>query len=341
MKHGRARRPGALYAGAGIARVIGAWIGKQGAGVRVRRDLPEPRTAGEVVLEPILVGICRTDLELAAGYMDFTGVPGHEFVARVVDGVPGWPAGTRVVGEINCGCGACRDCRAGDPRHCPTRTVLGILGRDGAMAERFTLPASNLHRVPDGMSDREAVFAEPVAAACRILEQGLVPAGGAEVAVLGDGKLGTLAAFVLAAAGHAVTLYGRHATERSSLFAGTGVDVREAGDLEGRWPVVVECTGRPEGLASALAHVAPRGTLVLKTTTAEPPRFHAAGIVIDEIRVVGSRCGPFPPALALLARHAIPVERMIGGLYPLEEAVGAFEHAARRGVLKVLLEPPR
>ncbi len=327
--------------------MIGAWIasteGSRGnaSSVRLRDDLPQPVPADEVLLRPLLTGICRTDLELAAGYMDFTGVPGHEFVARVAAESPGWPTGTRVVGEINCGCGHCRDCRGGDSRHCPGRTVLGILGRNGAMAELFTLPALNLHRVPDSVSDTAATFTEPIAAACRILEQGLLPAGGTEVAVLGDGKLGTLTAFVLAAAGHAVSLYGRHAVERSPLFHGTGVAVLDADALEGRWPVVVECTGRPEGLGTALAHVAPRGTIVLKTTTAEPPRFHAAGIVIDELKVVGSRCGPFAPALALLERGTIPVEALVAARFPLTAAPEAFAVAGTRGTLKVLLEMPR
>ncbi|MEK8022839.1 MAG: alcohol dehydrogenase catalytic domain-containing protein [Candidatus Hydrogenedentota bacterium] len=304
--------------------------------LRFRDDLALEERPGEVLLEPVLSGICRTDIELVHGYMDFTGVPGHEFVARVVEGSDSFRAGELVVGEINCGCGSCADCATNRARHCATRTVLGILNRPGCMAERFHLPERNLWRVPAGVAPEEAVFAEPLAAACRIIEQDIIP-GGSDVAVLGDGKLGVLCAFVLARHGHRVSLFGHHAGKRRALFAGTGVAVRDAEDWKDKFAFIVESTGRAEGMAQAIEHLEPRGTLILKTTTFLPPQFHLARIVIDEFRVVGSRCGPFDMALRLIAEKSIPVAGMIEAEYPLEDGLAAFQRAAERGALKVLL----
>lgn len=312
----------------------GLWIERRA--LSFREDLPLETREGEVLIETILSGVCRTDLELAQGYMDFLGVPGHEFVGRVVEGTTRFPAGTLVVGEINGGCGACEDCRSNRSRHCESRTVLGILNRSGAMAERFHLPERNLLRVPEGVSYEEAVFAEPLAAACRIIEQKIL-SGNAEVAVVGDGKLGVLCAFVLDRFGHRVTLCGHHAEERRALVAGTNIAVRDASEMHGKFGFVVECTGRADGLAASAELVAPMGTLILKTTTSLPPQFHLAQVVIDELRVVGSRCGPFPTALDLLREHAIPVARMIEAEYPLADGVAAFARASERGALKILL----
>ena len=307
--------------------------------LRLEANYPEPRvTPGEAVIAVRLAGVCNTDLEIARGYMNFRGVPGHEFVGEVLEaGEAGW-VGARVVGEINCGCGRCPWCLGGLERHCPQRTVLGILGRDGAFAERTRLPLRNLHRVPADLSDTEAVFVEPVAACCEILEQ-------VEVrrfehrAVLGDGKLGLLAAQVLAAQGGAVTLIGKHA-EKMALVANerirplplAQVDVRPTFDL------IVECSGAPEGLQLATELALPRGTIVLKSTTAQPPALPASRWVIDEITVVGSRCGRFRPALELISCGALKLAELVSARVPLGQALSAFERAQAPGVVKVLID---
>ncbi len=299
-----------------------------------RDDVPVS-AAGECRVAVLRAGICATDLALVRGYMGFRGVPGHEFVGRALDGPL---AGQRVVGEINAGCGRCADCRAGDSRHCPARTVLGILGRNGAFAEQLTLPARNLIAVPDDISTDEAVFAEPLAAALAILEQVEVDSS-TSVLVAGDGRLGLLIAHVLHRAGADVTVAGRHA-ERAALLPD---GVRHAlGRLEQppsqRYDLAVEATGQSDALPLLLRHVRPRGTVVLKTTTELPTPLDLAPLVVDEQRLIGSRCGRLGPALELLASHAVPVQRLITARYPLEHAPAALEHAGRRGVLKVLLD---
>lgn len=290
-------------------------------GARVR-DLPRPRPArGFALVRVVLSGICNTDLELARGYHGFEGVPGHEFVGRV-EGPRGseW-LGRRVVGEINIGCGRCEFCRRDLARHCLRRRVLGILGHPGAHAEYLTLPESNLREVPAGIADEKAVFVEPLAAACEILEQIPVPAG-TRAAVLGVGKLGSLVAQVLEGAGARVARLGRNDRGRTKSF-----------DL------VVEATGSPEGMPRALELVRPRGTIVWKSTHHAPAKFDAAPLVVDEITVVGSRCGRFEPALDLLARRAVDVESLVSDELPLSQAPRALRLAARRGVRKVLLRP--
>jgi alcohol dehydrogenase len=269
--------------------------------------------------------------------MEFEGIPGHEFVAEVVEGSARFPAGTRVVGEINCGCGTCDSCRSGWERHCPNRTVLGILGRNGCMAERFCLPDANLHAVPEGVSDQEAVLVELLAAACRIIEQKAIPEPGAEVAILGDGRLGILVARVLDAAGFRVHLFGRHADGRRVLLQDTGVTVADIAALDRRFPAIVDCTGRSAGLAAALDHLEPRGTLILKTTTFEPPPVHPARLVIDEISVIGSRCGPFAMALEMMQQGILPPAGFVEKTYPLADALAAFDHATKPGTLKILI----
>lgn len=304
----------------------------EGGAIRFRTDLdpPEPRP-GEVRVRVLRAGVCATDLALVRGYMDFRGIPGHEFVGLALEGEL---AGRRVVGEINAACGRCERCRAGLGRHCAQRTVLGILGRPGAFAQELVLPEANLHAVPEGVSDEAATFAEPLAAAFEIAEQ-VALAPGMDALVLGDGRLGLLCAQVLAVQGVSVALRGRHPERRALLGAGCAYEDEPRADYD----LVVEATGDPASLAAALAAVRPRGTVVLKTTSEGRASLDLAPLVVDEITVVGSRCGPFPPALAALAAGTVAVEPMIAARYPLGRGPEAFEQAARRGVLKVLLAP--
>lgn len=293
---------------------------------------------GEALLRPLLAGICATDLELCRGYMGFTGVLGHELVAEVLQADdPAW-VGRRVVGEINCLCGTCPTCRAGRPTHCPQRTVLGIDGRDGAFAERVLLPVANLHPVPASVPDEAAVFAEPLAAACQVLEQvHLRPTD--RVVVLGVGRLGQLVARVLALTGARVQAVDRRCARLDLLPPGVEpVLAADAADLAGA-DVVVECTGHREGLALASSLVRPRGTLVLKTTVADPAAPPVVPWVIHEITVLGSRCGAFAPALRLLVSGLVDPRPLISATLPLERGVAALELAARPDTMKVLLRP--
>jgi threonine dehydrogenase-like Zn-dependent dehydrogenase len=306
-----------------------------GTRLHVASDVPDPVAGADEVLARVhLAGICRTDLEICRGYLRFRGIPGHEWVGEVVSA--GDPAlrGARVVGEINFGCGACDRCRGGLARHCPTRRVQGIGGADGAFAELLAVPAAVLHRVPDGLSDRVAVFAEPVAAAFEILEQ-LGDVSDRRALVLGDGKLGLLVAQVLVAAGARVTLAGRHA-EKLALAERLGL---RAVRPEPGADLVVDATGSSGGLRDALALVRPRGTIVLKTTVAEEHRLDLAAAVVNEVTIVGSRCGPFEPALAALAGGSVQVGPLLESVYDLADGVEAFAHAGRPGALKVLLAP--
>jgi threonine dehydrogenase-like Zn-dependent dehydrogenase len=305
----------------------------------VEIERPEPR--GEALVRVTLSGICNTDLEIARGYAGFHGTLGHEFVGVVED--PGGGAlarGERVVGEINAGCGACERCATGDPRHCATRTVLGIVGRDGAHADLVRLPARNLVRVPDTIPDEHAVFVEPLAAACGVLER--VPQlarGGQRVAVIGDGKLGLLCAMVLAAEGLAPVLVGKHAEKlaraRQREIATTTIDGARA--LGRVFDVVVEASGSAGGFGLALDVLVPQGTLVLKSTFHGATPVDAARVVVEEIMVVGSRCGRFQPALELLARGAIALSDLITEITSLDDAEAAMRRAGEHGVLKVLL----
>lgn len=294
--------------------------------------------AGRARVRVLLAGICSTDLQILRGYMAFRGVPGHEVVGVVEDGPPHL-VGRRVVAEINFACGACPTCAAGLGRHCPTRDVMGILRADGAFAERVLVPPANLHVVPDGVSDEQAVFAEPLAAAFEVLEQVHVRPGASAV-VLGDGKLGLLVALVLHAAGARVTCVGRHAHKLEHLRrAGVQVATADAEHEGERVDLVVEATGSREGLARAMTLVRPRGTLVLKSTVADAHQLSLAPLVIDEVTVVGSRCGPFAPALGALAAERVTVAPLVEAVYPLAEGPAAVAHAARPGALKVLLRP--
>jgi threonine dehydrogenase-like Zn-dependent dehydrogenase len=304
-----------------------------GARLALERDVPDPRPArGEALVRVHLAGICRTDLEITRGYLGFRGTPGHEWAGHVVSADDATLVGARVVGEINLACGQCAACAAGLGRHCPTRRVLGIVGADGGFADLIAVPVANLHRVPDRLPDREAVFTEPLAAAFEILEQ--VPTvAGARAVVLGDGKLGLLIAQVLSRAGADVLLAGRH---ESKLALARSLGLRTGTPAAGV-DLVVDATGGPEGLGQALALVRPRGTIVLKTTVAAAHRVDLAPAVINEVTVVGSRCGRFPPALAALAGGEVSVAPLIDAVYPLDDAVSAFARAAARGTVKVLV----
>lgn len=300
-------------------------------------DWPEPTARpGQVLVRVRVAGICNTDLELINGYMGFNGVLGHEFVGDVVDGDAMW-RGLRVVGEINVACGACDMCDRGNPTQCRNRVTVGIDRHDGAMADRVALSTANLHLVPDSVTDDQAVFTEPLAAALQILECGAVSPRD-DVIVVGVGKLGMLAAQVLALTGASVRAVVRRQSQ-ADLLTRWGIVPVAYDDLpRKRADVVVDCTGTADGFASALDLVRPRGTIHLKSTYAGLPQADLTRIVVDEIRLIGSRCGPFEPALRLLERRRVEVEPLIEARYPLDDALAAFEHAARPGTLKVLLD---
>lgn len=291
---------------------------------------------GHAVVRVHVAGICNTDLEIVRGYMGFRGTLGHEIVGTVMAGPDEW-LGARVVAEINFACGACDYCQRGLARHCPTRRVMGILGADGGFAEFVAVPVANLHRIPDAIPDRRAVFVEPLAAAFEILEQVAVEPG-MSCTVLGDGKLGLLAAQVVAAAGAKVIAVGKHPAKLAILRA-RGIETVELRDWSATpTDMVVEATGTAEGFARAVAATRPRGTLVLKSTVADHHNIDLAPLVINEISVVGSRCGPFPPAIRALESESIEVDALISAALPLAHGVEGFRRAAERGVVKVLLE---
>jgi len=298
-------------------------------------DVPR-RLPGFALIQLRVAGICNTDLELQRGYYGFSGIPGHEFVGQVVDADSSLLIGQRVVGEINLACGKCSFCKVGLRRHCETRTVLGIVKHPGAFAEYLTLPETNLRIVPDGVSDEQAVFVEPLAAACEILEQVRIAAG-EEVAVLGDGKLGLLIVQTLIANGARVTVFGRHA-DKLEIAQRAGAIVSQATERSlARFPIVVDSTGSPDGLRQAVQMVRPRGTVVMKSTVHEEVKLDMAPVIVNEISLVGSRCGLFEPALALLSVGKIDTASLLSAEYPLSDAPQAFAKASERGVLKVLL----
>lgn len=325
------------------------------------REVPRPTAGpGEALIRVLVAGICRTDIEIARGYMNFRGVLGHEFVGVVEECEDrGW-LGTRVVGEINLACGSCSYCQARLTRHCPDRTVLGILGKDGAFAEYLTLPIQNLHEVPEGMANETAVFVEPVAAGMEILAQ-VDPAllSRRRVAVLGDGKLGILAARVLGLLSPpplALDLVGKHPEKLALLENRPGPPARPPEfqprglsldsfkkyiqHPEWKYDVVVEATGRPEGFELALSAVQPRGTIVQKSTVAGKLEVDLSRVVVDELTVVGSRCGPFPAAISALA-GGLTVNDLVSARYPLPEALEAMRKAQEPSTLKVLIDVSR
>lgn len=306
--------------------------------LRLEVDYPVPEPApGEALVRVALAGVCATDLEIIKGYMGFTGIPGHEFVGVVERSAEADITGRRVVGEINCACGSCEYCGAGLARHCPDRSVLGILRRDGAFAEYLTLPETNLHVIPDSLSDEAAVFIEPLAAAFEILEQVDIADSDA-VCVLGDGRLGFLVAQVLASRTGSLLTVGRH-PERLALLAGRGIATAGEAPADERFDMVVDCTGSVDGLGEAAAMVKPRGIIVLKTTSAGERSLDFNQLVIDEITIIGSRCGPFEPAVAALTEGKIEVLPLIDRVFPLGDGVEAVEYAARPGTAKVLIKP--
>jgi threonine dehydrogenase-like Zn-dependent dehydrogenase len=305
--------------------------------VEVRSVRRPTRPAGSALIRLMFGGICNTDLELQRGYYGFSGIPGHEFVGEVVASDTPGLVGRRVVGEINIACGKCEWCERGLGRHCPERNVLGIVRHAGAFREFLTLPEANLHVVPDGIADKAAVFVEPIAAACEILDQAVIP-DGACVGVLGDGKLGLLVSQVLQAADKEVHIYGHH-KHKLRIAERAGVRTVAAGK---KLPVsvydwVVEATGTRSGLEQAVRMARPRGTVFMKSTVHGLVRVDTAPIVVNEITLIGSRCGRFEPALKLLQSGLVNVLDMISDSIPLPEARRAFARASERGVLKVLL----
>lgn len=311
------------------------WLENQTLSVR---DVPVPRSCGEALVRIRLSGICGTDLELSRGYYPYTGVLGHEFIGEVVESPDESWLGARVVGEINASCGQCEACLAGRPTHCEARTVLGISARDGVHAEYATLPLANLLRVPDSVTDEAAVFTEPIAAAVEILQQvHIAPTD--RVLLIGAGRLGQLIAQVLVLTGAHVRVVARHDQQRALLHARSIHTLAEDEIEPRRWDVVVEATGSPSGFELARTALRPRGTLVLKSTYAGEITLNLSPFVVDEITVIGSRCGPFAPALRLLERGDVDPTALIAARFPLSRGVEAMAAAAERGVMKVLLEP--
>lgn len=308
------------------------------------RDIPQPRRAGEALIRIRKAGICSTDLELVKGYYPYTGVIGHEFVGEVISApLPegegsGVRVGDRVVGEINAVCSACEQCLNGRPTHCESRTVLGIVNRDGTFAEYATLPVANLHRVPESVPDEMAVFTEPLAAALEIQEQVQIKPTD-RVLLVGAGRLGQLIAQTLALTGCNLRVVARHAHQKALLKAREIRTTSEEEIQPWRWDIVVEATGSPDGFSLARKAIRPRGTLVLKSTYKGEMSVNFSAIVVDEINLVGSRCGPFEPALRLMESRQVDPSVLIMEQFKLGEALKAFERAAETGVLKVLVEP--
>ncbi len=307
--------------------------------LKLRDDLPVPEAGpGEALIKVMAAGICHTDKEIARGYMDFIGIPGHEFVGVVVSAHEPALVGKRVAGEINCACGACSLCLGGKANHCRERTTLGISGRDGAFAEYLALPAANLTVVPDTLPLYSAVFIEPLAACFRILEQVHVSPGH-RVAVLGDGKLGLMAAQVMRLSGCSLLAVGRY-VHKLKVLDRLGIrTVMEKGiDRGERFDVVVESTGSPEGFDLARTLVDPGGIIVQKSTYVESVSVDISSLVVNEISIVGSRCGPFEPAVRALLRGVVNVQDLIDRRFPLEMGLQAFDYAMREEALKVILE---
>ena len=307
------------------------------------RDVPKPEPErGEALVRVQMAGICKTDVEITRGYMNFHGVLGHEFVGTVEKSPDLELIGTRVVAEINVGCGECSFCRKGLERHCRGRTVMGILGRDGAMAEYIAIPASNLVVVPETLEDERAVFTEPLAAALEILEQARIEPSH-RVLVIGDGKLGLLVSMVLRLTGCDLTLVGKH-PRKMAIFADMGGSVQLLDSLialKAKFDVVVEASGHPSGWDLAVGSVEARGTIILKSTYHGELNFNPAPLVIDEINVIGSRCGRFGPALRVMERGLVDPTPLISGIFPLEQAEDAFARSQDRDALKILLKIPR
>jgi threonine dehydrogenase-like Zn-dependent dehydrogenase len=304
-----------------------------------RGDYPDPvATPGESIVRVSVAGICGTDLEIARGYMQYRGVPGHEFAGRIVESQNAALRGKLVVGEINAGCGRCATCAAGLARHCPNRTVLGILGRDGAFAEFLSLPDVNLLPIPDSVSDDLAVFVEPLAAAYEIFEQ-VNLARNQTIVVLGDGRLGALVALALKAEKYLPIVAGHH-REKLARLAALGLETVVESSLHETFDVAIECSGSASGFRRASELVRPRGTLILKSTAAATAEINLAAIVVNEITVVGSRCGRFRPALDALAAGRVDPRPLIDGTFALDDGLAGFEAAKNPLNFKILLRAP-
>jgi len=311
------------------------------------RDIPQPQKPNEALVKIRRAGICSTDLELVKGYYPYTGVPGHEFVGEVVSLTPGPSSsgrgvgvkvGDRVVGEINAVCNECEQCLNGRPTHCEQRTVLGIVNRDGTFAEYTQLPMANLHKVPASVPDEMAVFTEPLAAALEIQEQIEINPGD-RVLLVGAGRLGQLVAQTLALTGCDLRVVARHARQQELLTARGIKVIAEEAIQRWRWDVVVEATGSPGGFELARRAIRPRGILMLKSTYKGDMPVNFSSIVVDEVTLIGSRCGPFEPALKLMETRQVDPEVLIEDTFSLGEVLKAFERAAQPGVLKVLVQP--
>ena len=313
----------------------GLWL--ENRELRLRSDLPLPEgRSGEAIVKVLRAGVCNTDLELMRGYYPYAGILGHEFVGRVESG-PAHLQGQRVVGEINASCGQCEFCQRGIKTHCLNRTVLGIVNRNGAFADYVTVPIENLYPVPETVSTDAATFTEPLAAAVEILTQVSITPNH-RVLVIGDGKLGQLVAQTIATTGCELLAIGRH-RDKLALLEQTGISTGFVDLVRARsFDIAIECTGNPEGFAIALNALKARGTLVMKSTYAGQLTIDASRIVVDELQVIGSRCGPFAPALELLAQNKVQVLPLIQARYSLDEGLMAFDRAAQKGTLKVLVE---
>jgi len=304
----------------------------------LRTDYPAPKAARDEALVAVrMAGICATDLEILKGYMGFRGVMGHEFVGRVVDGPGNWKD-KRVVAEINCVCGRCDLCRRGLSDHCRRRTVLGIAGRDGVFAEMVALPAANLHEVPDALSDEQAVFVEPLAAAWQIVRQ-IKFSPSDDVVVLGDGRLGQLIVRVLKPLPRRCVMVGRHPAKLEAAEK-QGIETVLADDFvpAGKADVVIDATGSASGFELAMRAVRPRGVIVLKSTFAAAAGLSLAPLVVNEVTVIGSRCGPFGDAIRSLAAGEVDVSALISKVFPLRQALAALEAAGSGDNLKVLID---
>jgi threonine dehydrogenase-like Zn-dependent dehydrogenase len=302
------------------------------------REIPRPQPGeGEALVRVHLAGICGTDLQIMRGYHHFRGVMGHEFVGEVAGPGDSPLLSQRVVGEINIGCGTCDRCRRGLARHCRTRRVLGLMDHDGAFAEYLTLPATNLNVVPPGVPDVAAVFTEPLAAALRVIDAAPIDPE-TRILVIGDGPLGLQISWVLALSGAAVHLTGHH-PDHLALARPQGIATFPAADLPpGEYDIVVDASGSPSGLELALARVRPQGTVVMKSTYVDQYPLDPASLVVPEVRLVGSRCGPFPGALRLLADGRVDPRPLVARTFPLSQGPEALAWTQRPGVLKVLLD---
>ncbi len=318
------------------------WLEQQQLTLRNNQPRP-PLPPGEAVIKIRLAGICATDLELCRGYYPYCGIPGHEFVGEIVTlpdpsdlSETAYRPGQRVVGEINAICGHCTACRNGRPTHCEQRTVLGIKNRHGAFADYCTLPLTNLIPVPDSISDQQAVFAEPLAAALEIQQQIAIHPDDS-VLIIGAGRLGQLIAQTIRLNSCQLTVVARHARQRELLEENNINWIDETQVTAKQYDIVIEATGHESGFALACQAIRPRGTVVLKSTHRNLTTVNLSALVVDEIQLIGSRCGPMRPALRLLEQQLIDPLPLIDASYPLDQAVQAFDHAARPGALKIVL----